>query len=56
MKKFIYTNNKESANKLKKLGFKLFKESSNGDCIFINNNNLKFENIKNVSYSDILIF
>lgn len=52
-KKFIYTSSKESADTLKKLGFIVINESSNG-WTFIYDKKIIFQKIDNVIFTNKL--
>lgn len=55
MKNFIKTRDKETADKLKNLGYELI-EFSNGFYVFLNCSDIKvnFEELNNVTQTDIL--
>lgn len=55
-KKFIFTNNPDTAQSLKEKGFKQVK-AHNGEYIFLNSlNEFKFENYKDIAFTNKLNF
>ena len=55
--KFIFTNNKESANQLKQLGFNLIKYTPEETVwLFENNNKIYFDKIDNVAFTNKINF
>lgn len=53
MKQFIRTLDEDTRDKLLSLGYKLVSESTN-EWTFLNDSKLKFGEVKNVVYTDIM--